>query len=58
MSRLLVGSKRSFEDEMSAGGTNKRVKSENVQQPEEQKPACAAKGEKGMFVQNCVVNVY
>lgn len=58
VSRLLVGSKRSFEDEMSAGGTNKRVKSENVQQPEEQKPACAAKGEKGMFVQNCVVNVY
>ena len=43
---------------MSAGGTNRRVKSENVQQPEEQKPACAAKGEKGMFVQNCMVNVY
>lgn len=58
VSRLLVGSKRLFEEEMSAGGTNKRVKSENVQQPGEQKPACAVKGEKGMFVQNCVVNVY
>ena len=58
VSRLLVGSKRSFEDEMSAGGTNKRVRSENVQQPEEQKQACTAKGEKGMFVQNCVVNMY
>ena len=55
VSRLLVGSKRLFEEEMSAGGTNKRVKSENVQQPGEQKPACL---EKGMFVQNCVVNVY
>ena len=55
VSRLLVDSKWSFKEEMSVGGTNKRVKSENVQQPGEQKPVCS---EKGMFVQNCVVNVY
>ena len=57
VSQLLVGSKRSFEEEMSSEVINKRVKTENMQQPGNQKPA-AAKGEKGMVVQNCVVNVY
>ena len=44
---------------MSTGATNKRVKSDdNVQQPGDQKSVATVKGEKGMFVHNCVVNVY
>ena len=42
---------------MSSEATNKRVKTENMQQPGKQKPA-AVKGEKGMVVQNSVVNIY
>lgn len=42
---------------MSSEARNKIVKTENMQQPGNQKPA-AVNGEKGMVVQNCVVNVY